>query len=127
MNGRVCRVENGRTGREGKDDVGKGEGRSSNAAQAAFDADEEGWRGEKGGSECMYTWGKARERGGTNSARRQTGSRRRVRRSRGRGRERREKREERRERGKGRQWMEGKGAGRDETTRVAKLKPTREG
>ncbi|KAJ7278148.1 hypothetical protein C8J57DRAFT_1222011 [Mycena rebaudengoi] len=62
----------GRTGREWKEDLGRGEGHSSNAAQAAFDADEEESGGEKG----------KRGSGGTNSARPQTRSRRPVRRRR---------------------------------------------
>ncbi|KAJ7278135.1 hypothetical protein C8J57DRAFT_1576327 [Mycena rebaudengoi] len=67
-------AEGVRERREGKEDLGRGEGRSSNAAQAAFDVDE-GWRGEKGASGWMYRWAKARERGGTNNARPQTQSR----------------------------------------------------
>ncbi|KAJ7278145.1 hypothetical protein C8J57DRAFT_1576376 [Mycena rebaudengoi] len=67
-------TEERKDGKRRKDDLGRG----GDAAQAAFDADEEeGWRGEKGGE------------GGVG----------------------------RREAGKGRQWMEGKGAGRDETRR----------
>ncbi|KAJ7266746.1 hypothetical protein C8J57DRAFT_1469850 [Mycena rebaudengoi] len=99
--------ENGRTGREGKDDLGRGEGRSSNAVQAAFDADEEeGWRGEKGGVD-RYIHGERRgsaagrivrgRKPGADDACDGVGG--------GRGRE-------RREAGKGRQWMEGKGTRR---------------
>ncbi|KAJ7278166.1 hypothetical protein C8J57DRAFT_1465383 [Mycena rebaudengoi] len=113
-------AEGGRTGREGKDDVGKGEGRSSNAAQAAFDADEEGGGERREGVDvCIHGERRGSAAGrvarggkpGADDACDEVGG--------GVG------REERREKGKGRQWMEGKGAGRDEMTRVAKLKPTR--